>query len=68
MYKTMMYFVSLYTATTYFFKLPNLHYIKGKLRKTAFDYTKFDSISRIPWIAKPLFGWISDSIYPFGFR
>lgn len=46
----------------------SIHYIRSDLGKDAVDFTKFDSFTSLPWIMKPIWGWISDSFYPFRYR
>lgn len=59
---------SMYTAFGGFMDLPNLMYVKHKLRQDAANFTKFDSLIKIPWIIKPVFGYLSDNVFIFGYR
>lgn len=46
-------------------ELPNLFYIKQKLKEGAANYTQWHTFRSAPWVIKALFGCFSDVIFPF---
>jgi hypothetical protein len=54
-----------------FFSFPGnviFFFISGPLKKQSADMARFSAITSFPWSIKPVYGWISDSIYPFRYR
>lgn len=64
----MNYAMAIYSGMFLMIIYPNLYHVKTELGKKAADYTRFDSLTKIPWTIKPIFGWISDSFFPFKYR
>lgn len=64
----MMYFIS--SNSGYFTYSQNVNYffISEVLGRGSADYALFLSYQGLAWSIKPLYGWISDSIYPFKYR
>lgn len=64
----MNYAMAIYSGMFLMIIYPNLYHVRSELQRSAAEYTRFDSFTKSPWTIKPVFGWISDSIYPFRIR
>lgn len=43
----------------------NFFLIKNEMKRSPQDFTEFNAFTGFAWSLKPLYGWISDSFYPF---
>ena len=67
-YQRLMYLIALNSAwSTYSYNLC-LYYCRSVLGASGADYSIFVSIMSIPWYLKPLWGFLSDSFFVFGYR
>lgn len=57
--------IALYSGILQMLFYPNSSYLKDKLKLSAGSYTSFMSLIQTPWVLKPLYGFISDTFYPF---
>ena len=64
----MNYMMAFYSGLLYLTFYSNLDHVKNDLKKTSFEYTRFYNLTATSWTFKPLFGWISDSFFPFRYR
>jgi hypothetical protein len=64
----MMYFISSNSGYFTYSQNVNYFYISEKLSRPSSDYAKFLSYQGFCWSIKPIYGWISDSVYPFRYR
>lgn len=60
--------LSFASGVTMYLLYPKLFHIKDVLHAQAYEYTYFKSIVSIPWILKPLVGYIEDSTSVGGYR
>lgn len=67
-FKRMMYFISINSGFYAFCGNINYYYISELLQRPPGDFSLFNSIGGIAWSIKPIFGWMSDSYYPFRYR
>lgn len=44
------------------------YYLKNILDQPADVVTSFDSYTSYPWMFKPVYGFLSDSFFPLGYR
>jgi hypothetical protein len=45
-----------------------LYYIKNEYKQQPNVFSYFQANTGLPWIIKPVYGWISDSFFPFKYR
>lgn len=64
----MMYFISSNSGYNAFGANINYYYVSETLQKGTADYANFGSYQGFAWSIKPIYGWISDSFYPFKYR
>jgi hypothetical protein len=64
----MMYFISSNSGYFAFGTNINYYYISEILKRPPSDYALFLSYAGLAWSIKPIYGWISDSIYPLKYR
>ena len=67
-YSRMMYLISSNSGWFMFSDRVNFEYISNKLRLGPDVKTLFDAYTGYCWSVKPMYGWITDSFYPFRFR
>ena len=46
----------------------NFYLVSDLMKKQATEWTNFNAFTGIAWTIKPLYGWLSDSFYPFKYR
>jgi hypothetical protein len=56
------------TALFAYFQNVVIYVVSVLMKKQPADYLLFTSFTGIAWSIKPLYGWTSDSIYPFKYR
>lgn len=64
----MNYMMAFYSGILFLTYYSNLSHVKEELNKSNFEYTQFYNKTASSWTFKPIFGWISDSFYPFRYR
>jgi BT1 family len=64
----MMYFISSNSGFFSYNTNVNYYYISETLKRSTKDYLLFGSYQGLAWSLKPIYGWVSDSIYPFTYR
>lgn len=64
----MNYMMAFYSGLLLLTFYSNLNHIMVDLKKSNVEYTRFYNLTATSWTFKPLFGWISDSFYPFRYR
>ena len=67
-YQRLMYFISANSGYFNFNTSVNYYYISETLGRSTKDYSIFMAFQGLAWSIKPLYGWISDSVYPFTYR
>ena len=67
-YMRMMYFISSNSGYFSYTDSISYFYISETLKRPSQDMASFNYYSGLPWSIKPVYGWISDSIYPFKYR
>jgi hypothetical protein len=67
-YEMMNYMMAFYSGLLFLTFYSNLNHVMKTLDKTNFQYTRFYNLTASSWTFKPIFGWISDSFYPFRYR
>ena len=67
-YSIIVYAVAFITGILQFAYFPNLFYFTDVLGQTPGVYIKATSSASYPWTAKPLFGYLQDSLYLAGYR
>lgn len=67
-FELMSYAIAFYSGFLIFTYYSNLYHVKQNLKKSNIEYTQFFNLTASSWIFKPLYGWISDSFHPFGYR
>ena len=60
--------LSFASGVTMFLLYPKLFHIKDVLKAEAYEYTVFKSIVSIPWVIKPVVGYIEDVTFVGGYR
>ena len=46
----------------------SLTYLKNIIKVSSAEYSQYDTFYSLPHIFKPVYGWITDCFYPFGYR
>lgn len=46
----------------------NYYFVSDIMKKEASQFVAFGAFTALAWTIKPIYGWVSDSIYPFKFR
>jgi hypothetical protein len=64
----MNYMMAFYSGLLFLTFFSNFNHVKNDLKKSNFEYTQFYNLTAASWTFKPVFGWISDSFYPFRYR
>lgn len=64
----LMYLISFNSGYFLFCQSVNYVYISGKLARPSSDYNLFLSYAAWAFSLKPIYGWISDTVYPFRYR
>lgn len=67
-YSRMMYLISSNSGWFQYSDRVNFDFIANKLKLGPDDKSSFDAKMGFCWSIKPLYGWISDSFYPFRYR
>ena len=67
-YTIIVYAVAFITGILNFAQLPNFYYFKDDLKEKPGVYVEAVSFASYPWTIKPLFGYLQDSFYLFGYR
>lgn len=57
--------IAIYSGALQMIIFPNNYYLKNVLKASPARYTNFQSYTQAAWILKPLFGFLSDTFYPF---
>ena len=57
--------IAMYSGALEMVVFPNNNYLKNMLKITPAGYLTFYSFVQSAWILKPLFGFVSDTFYPF---
>lgn len=57
--------IAVYSGALQIIMFPNNFYLKDTLKTSASDYTRFQGTTQTGWVLKPLFGFFSDTFYPF---
>ena len=63
-----MYFISSNSGYLMYSTNVNYFFISETLKLPTSDYSDFIALQGFAWSIKPLYGWISDSFYPFRYR
>ena len=64
-YRLMSRVISVSTGSIYFLSIPNIFAIKIKGEGTIDGLIWFEILTNLPWLAKPLFGFLADIFSPF---
>jgi hypothetical protein len=64
-YRRLMYLLAVNSGWHNFTDNFNLQLISNKMKKSSAEYTGFMATTNFAWSLKPLYGWTSDSFYPF---
>jgi hypothetical protein len=64
----MMYLISSNSGYFTFSQNVNYYFVSETLRLPSSDFQKVLAYQGLAWSIKPIYGWISDSIYPFKYR
>ena len=67
-YSRIMYFISSNSGYLMYSTNVNYFFISETLKLPTSDYSDFIALQGFAWSIKPLYGWISDSFYPFRYR
>jgi hypothetical protein len=67
-YEYMNYMMAFYSGLLFLTYFSNFSHVKDHLKKSAAEYSRFYNLTAMSWTFKPVFGWISDSLYPFRYR
>lgn len=64
----MNYMMAFYSGMLFITYYSNFNHVMNDLNKSNSEYSKFYNLTATSWTFKPVFGWISDSFYPFRYR
>ena len=67
-YHTLMYMISANSGAFNFNNFINYYYISETLGRSTADWSILMALQGLAWSSKPIYGWISDSFYPFKYR
>ena len=64
-FRRLMYVIAVNTGWHNFTENFNFYLISEEMKRSSKDFTGFNTFTGFAWSLKPLYGWISDSFYPF---
>lgn len=67
-YRRLMYLIAINSGMHYYSQNINYYLISDLMKRQASDWTAFTAFTGLAWTIKPIYGWITDSIYPFTYR
>jgi len=67
-YVIMMYVIGGFSGCMMLTTYITVHYVKNVLGCTAVQLNNFNAFASLSWTIKPIYGYISESIFPFKYR
>ena len=67
-YRRLMYLIAINSGMHYYSQNINYYLISDLMKRQSSDWTIFTAFTGLAWTIKPVYGWITDSIYPFKYR
>jgi len=67
-YRRLTYLIAINTGMHNYTGNINYYFLSDIMKKQASQFVAFVAFTTLAWTIKPIYGWISDSIYPFKFR
>jgi len=67
-YRRLMYLIAINSGMHYYSQNINYYLISDLMKRQASDWTVFTAFTGLAWTIKPIYGWITDSFYPFTYR